>query len=355
MPLSALNMEAVAREAGVSLSTVSRALRNSPRISAETRRRIHEITERLGYRPNPMVSVLMTQLRAHKPPAATANLAWLDFGNDPTQWKQSPVSCAMYYGALERARTTGYSLERVHAKPGNYTPKRLSEILLSRGIHGLLLPFFPGGHGMASVLPFDLSHFALVSVGTRYVQPDLHFVSNDQYAATRMAVLQLCKLGYKRIAYASSPFIELVVSNRFAAGYLAAMQLECGLTPLPPFIDEPRNFNRWWREQQPEVVIAGRPQVVQWLQTNPDCPQGLPFATIDVHPGDETTTGVRQHSEMVGMASIDMLIGQINRNERGVPSSARGMLIEGSWVPGTTAVGPTQTSGRKSGAKTATV
>jgi AraC-like DNA-binding protein len=42
----------VAREAGVSQSTVSRALRGDPRVREETRRRVDEAARRLGYVPN---------------------------------------------------------------------------------------------------------------------------------------------------------------------------------------------------------------------------------------------------------------------------------------------------------------
>lgn len=43
----------VAREVGVSQSTVSRALRGDPRVSEETRKRIYASAERLGYAPRP--------------------------------------------------------------------------------------------------------------------------------------------------------------------------------------------------------------------------------------------------------------------------------------------------------------
>jgi LacI family transcriptional regulator len=42
----------VAREAGVSIKTVSRALNDEPRISPETRRRVLDVVAALGFRPN---------------------------------------------------------------------------------------------------------------------------------------------------------------------------------------------------------------------------------------------------------------------------------------------------------------
>ena len=54
-------MADVARAAGVSKNTISLALRGSPRVAEETRRRIAETAEAMGYRLNPTVAHLMAR------------------------------------------------------------------------------------------------------------------------------------------------------------------------------------------------------------------------------------------------------------------------------------------------------
>ena len=51
----AVSIRDIAREAGVTVGTVSRALNNYPDVSPTTRERIVETAQRLGYRPNQMV------------------------------------------------------------------------------------------------------------------------------------------------------------------------------------------------------------------------------------------------------------------------------------------------------------
>ncbi|HEY7478515.1 MAG TPA: LacI family DNA-binding transcriptional regulator [Actinomycetota bacterium] len=50
----------VAREAGVSVTTVSHALNGKGRLNTETRRRVLDVAERMGYRPNPAARSLVS-------------------------------------------------------------------------------------------------------------------------------------------------------------------------------------------------------------------------------------------------------------------------------------------------------
>ena len=56
-----MTVQTIAREANVSVGTVDRALNNRGRINEETRRRILEIADQLGYHPNKIASALGRQ------------------------------------------------------------------------------------------------------------------------------------------------------------------------------------------------------------------------------------------------------------------------------------------------------
>ena len=56
-----VSIEDIARAAGVSHSTVSRALHNSPLISVDVRERIQQLAREMGYTPNAIAQSLQTQ------------------------------------------------------------------------------------------------------------------------------------------------------------------------------------------------------------------------------------------------------------------------------------------------------
>src|SRR3954469_11850761 len=70
-------MRSLAAEAGVTPMTVSLALRNSHRISAETRQRIIRLAAVRGYRPDPVISKLMHHLRSRSEGRFRATIACL--------------------------------------------------------------------------------------------------------------------------------------------------------------------------------------------------------------------------------------------------------------------------------------
>ncbi len=53
-----ISLKDLARELGVSIATVSRALRNSPEIGTEMQQRVKELARQLNYRPNPFAQSL---------------------------------------------------------------------------------------------------------------------------------------------------------------------------------------------------------------------------------------------------------------------------------------------------------
>ncbi|MDX2185993.1 MAG: LacI family DNA-binding transcriptional regulator [Opitutaceae bacterium] len=334
-------MSTIAREAGVTASTVSRALRGDPRISERTRTKIKNLAERLRYKPNPLVSALMTQLRDGRPPAAKGNLVWLDYLADPMAWEKNPVQRAFYLGAQRRASALGHSLTRIPVM--GRSADRLTRCLRNRGVSGVLLPYFPTAQGVASKLPIDLRRFTCVSVGTRYEQPLLHYSSDDQYESCRLAVQQLWNLGYRYIGYVGDPRVERIVNGRFFAGYHATLFSQFETQAPPPFIDldEPKVVE-WVRRFGIEAIVTANPRIYGILVSSGyQIPRDLGFAHLNIDDAHGIAglpagmiAGVRQDNEGVGANAVDLLVSLLYHNELGLPESARGMQVQSMWIKG---------------------
>ena len=353
-------MSTIAREANVATSTVSRALRGDLRIGNATREHIHTLAQRMGYMAHPLISAFMAQVRNRHSPVVRWNLAWLDFHDSPHAWRADAVSVAFYKGVCSRAEAAGYAVERIwvrdpklrnvrrrskqsvkNVRDALANPKRLTDVLLARGIKGIFLQGFTEGiSGDAAAIPVDINQFAIVSVGTRFHTPSLHYASNDQHLSSQLAVRELYKLGYRKIGYIGEPLTESIVANRFIAGYLATMQQEFGLDPLPPMVTADRKkVIAWVMQHRPEVIISTERDIIKLLR---GCglivPHDIGYAHLHVASDDVVTTGICQHSEAVAAAATDLLIGALTNNETTVPIHPRGVLIHGRWNRGKTAM-----------------
>src|ERR1700677_1612449 len=129
------HMEDVARAAGVSRSTVSRALRNDLRLKPETCERVRKVAAELGYRPNPFVATLMADLQRKRQPSASSTFAFVTAHPSRDGWRRQNPSFVDYFeGAQERAATHGYALEAFCLREPGMTAERFTRMLYTRNI-----------------------------------------------------------------------------------------------------------------------------------------------------------------------------------------------------------------------------
>src|SRR5690606_4978537 len=81
MPMSVPSLRVthrdIAKKFGCSGATVSLALSDNPRIREEVRRRIHELAEQMGYRPDPALTMLARNRFAARTTKYQATLSYL--------------------------------------------------------------------------------------------------------------------------------------------------------------------------------------------------------------------------------------------------------------------------------------
>ena len=69
-------------------------------------------------------------------------------------------------------------------------------------------------------------------------------------------------------------------------------------------------------------------------------PGEIGFACHDVSVLNQNSrnsiSGINPRPDEIGAAAVDLLVGQLARNELGVPENARVVMLEGDWIPGST-------------------
>ena len=328
-----INHTQIAEAAGVSRATVSRALQNHPSLPESTRTRIQTLADQMGYRPNPLLSALMSaRNRPHLSDVTT--LAVLTSWPPPSELAPYPTIRRILAGALVRARDLGYRLEEFWLDEPGMTHGRLARILMNRGIVAVLIAPIPPNH---PAIEFNWDRFSVASFAHYSVIPDLHCAAHFHFNSYLNAINELIRLGYRRpglILAADTP--AHVLKQWYGAHHAAVASLS------PPDRLEPGIFPNiiakevagWCRKQRPDVLLSNDRDIPRYLGA-----AGLAtaFASLDRYPEDELFAGVDQAHEQIGSTAIDLIVAQVNRNERGIPPYSKTVLIEGRWVHGASA------------------
>ena len=337
LPQKPVTLAEIAKRAGVSVMTVSRALRKQSNISPETQKKIQDIADQLGYRPNPLVSALMTYRRSAKPVQSHVSIAFLtDF---PTRdgWKVSKLYQEFFQGVCESADRHGYGVEVFWLREPGMTAERLTQILLTRSIHGLVIAPLQVAHGE---LDIQWENFSAVTFGYSLTKPLLHRAVNHQFRSMRLAMRELRKLGYQRLGLALPASLNERVDRQWVASFLVE-QLKLDQS-VPLFVPEDdkwtfENFRKWFETQKPDVVIGHEEVVLDWLKRlGSHVPDDVGFVHLNCPDQSGQFAGIYQNGPTVGSVAVDFLIGMIHRNERGAATLPHSILVEGTWVAGKT-------------------
>src|SRR5688572_27816565 len=115
----------IARKAGVGRSTVSLAVKGHPNISLDTRTRIKQVAESLDYSPDPMLSAQATYRHPIREQVFHGTHAWLVNTQPVYDWEQGPYYASYVAGALARATTDAYHLEKFAVNANGISRSRL--------------------------------------------------------------------------------------------------------------------------------------------------------------------------------------------------------------------------------------
>ncbi|MEP7202607.1 MAG: LacI family DNA-binding transcriptional regulator [Ilumatobacteraceae bacterium] len=181
---SAPTLEDVAQIAGVSRALVSLVMRDSPRVSIESRRRVTDAASKLGYRPN----LMARNLAARK--TMTIGVLLNDLHN--------PWFAEVTDGIHAAAERHGYQLILASGRRSVRLESRALNTFLASRVDGVIVA---GCRLPAARLEAVASEVALVSVGRAFVKAGIGTVTTDDAFGARLAVEHLHQLGHRRIAH----------------------------------------------------------------------------------------------------------------------------------------------------------
>jgi len=335
-------MKTIAAEAGVSVMTVSLALRNHPRISKATRQRVQEVAARLQYRSNPMVASLMTHIRSSRPLAYQANLAFL--AENLQGIVAHPLFHSAYEGILKRAEELGFLVDGFSLGEQGRHHGRLKKILEARNIQGIILaPLNEQG----PLDGLDCSQWSVVALGNSVLSPRFHRVTHHQFHGMQLILENLVRRGYRRIGLAIEAGVDDKVDRSWSscmAGYHLRIPPRQRVPILLANLNSPA-LPQWLEKYRPDVVIGHNGLEWHLRQMDIRVPGDISFACLSVFQNNERGySGLDQNWRLVGAAAVESVVAHIYRNERGIPASPKTVMLEGFWVDGVTAPGPTRAS-----------
>ncbi len=202
----------VARAAGVSPGTASRALNNSPLVAETTRRLVLEAARRLNYQPN----IMARRLSLGK----TLTIAIL------APFFTRPAFVARLRGIVEALQDTSYDLLIHNIDNPESRAQIFEQMLRTRRVDGAIIISLPLDAATRATIVQSETPVVLIDTPS---SADLHVsqVLVDDVLGGMQAVQHLLSLGHRRIAFLgdkADPHFEFTSSKHRHEGYKRALQ-----------------------------------------------------------------------------------------------------------------------------------
>jgi LacI family transcriptional regulator len=336
-----VTLSVIAAHVGCSKNTVSLALRGDSQIPESTREVIRKAADKLGYKPNAVVSHLMAQLRSSQTARFQAKLALVNAHRDPKAFRTHATIPAYVHGCERRAIKLGYDFDHFWLHDPKLKAESWIRILRTRGIKGIIIVGMMDQNHLPPHLRPVWETFPCVVTGVRTRDPALSFSCVDHHNLTVRAFEQALALGYQRPALVIDERIDRLVEGRFSGAMLSAQQSLPVAQRIPAFtqIDRARVdrklFYSWLDRHKPDVLLSLYNIVFPWLKERGlRVPKDVGVIQLEWRESHAEVSGMNQHNDTVGEAAVDMVVGQIHRSETGIPNFPRATLIGASWVDG---------------------
>lgn len=311
-----ITIKDIARELGVSPSTVSRALKNNPDISQETRDLIHKYAKEHNYKPNALALNLRTS-RSNTIGVIVPQLIHHFF------------SCVLS-GIEETAAKAGYNILIAQSNERYDQEVKIVHSFLAGRVCGVITSLAKDTSNYDHYLELIENNIPIVFYDRICPNINTGRVVVDDYAGSFAAVEYMIQTGCKRIFFYSAD-IHLEISKNRKNGYLDAMRKykipvddsmiklcdtrEYAIAITPDILekeDRPDGFFAINDETASGILYACKLMGFRVPEEISIC--GFTDGAIAQNTDPKLTT-VEQHGEEVGKSAIHLLIDKIENEE----------------------------------------
>lgn len=325
--MAKITIKKVAEEANVSKSTVSRYLNgNFGKMSLDTRKRIQQTIETLGYRPSRQAQTLKT----HK----TGLLGYViaDMGN--------LYSAKLMDGASQEARKNNYQLVFMNSNNSAQTELESLQKLVDQSVEGIIIQAM---NKNSETYEDVLKGQSVVVVDRPVIPAKWSSVMVDNYGATATFAQQIVNRGYTRIELMTEP-VDVSEARRYrylAIKNVAAQNgLKLGVTQVRDVETEAvkKIINDTvlaaLNQSEKTVIFGSNSKILAAVlkamyHLHVKIPAQLGLCGYDDWSWTDLTNpplaGIEQNTEEVGRQSVKLLIAhiqnpQLNIEEKIIPS-----------------------------------
>jgi LacI family transcriptional regulator len=208
MKFNQVTIKDIARELGISPSTVSRALKDHPDISVETKKAVNELAERLNYQPN-IVALSLRQRKTNTIGVIIPEVVHFFFST-------------VVSGIEDVAYEAGYNVILTQSNESYQREVIDMKALFNSRVDGMLLSLSRETTNFDHIESIISKGVPVVFYDRMYNNPNTSKVIVDDYIGAKEAVLHLIDQGCKRIAHLEGA-PNLILSKDRLRGYQDAL------------------------------------------------------------------------------------------------------------------------------------
>jgi LacI family transcriptional regulator len=261
----AVTMKDIARDLGVSVVTVSKALRNHSDISEETRQRVLKRVRELNYYPNLAARALVTG-KTYALGLVVPDLV-------------HPFFAEVAQGLSSVLRHKSYSLLISSSEEDPRLERQEIERLLSRGVDAIIIASTQST--VESFRRIEENKIPCVLIDRRFMELPANFVGVDDVAVGRLATQHLISVGCRRIAHIRGPAISTALGR--LEGYNQALAAN-NLGPFSGYVVPARSGDV-------RAYSTGEESIGRLLSLNP------------------RPDGVFCYNDPIGIGALDTILG----------------------------------------------